>query len=126
MEVGVEIDTESQEVRITDGPTKEQTHHQGDSGQGTRDTSDMPMVVVGTHIQHTPGRIELANFRNEHSQEVDEDEGLNENINYINIVGDLSPRHVDSLKKGIKKGKSIIPLQVRTMSNKESILAIDQ
>ncbi|XP_049394640.1 uncharacterized protein LOC125858913 [Solanum stenotomum] len=65
--------------------------------------------------------------RNKHiTKEVDEDEGLNENINYINEVGDLSPRHVDGLKKGIRKGKYIIPLQVRTRSNKESILAIDQ
>lgn len=52
----------------------------------------------------------------------EEDEELESNIQQISKVGDLSPRHTDSLKKGTRKGRSesALLLQVRTRSRDKS------
>uniref|UniRef100_M1B5Y0 Uncharacterized protein n=1 Tax=Solanum tuberosum TaxID=4113 RepID=M1B5Y0_SOLTU len=59
-------------------------------------------------------------------QERDEDEEMEENIQQISRAGDLSPRHVNSLKREFKKGKAIMPLQVKTRSKKDRSIAINQ
>ncbi|KAG5611101.1 hypothetical protein H5410_022382 [Solanum commersonii] len=59
-------------------------------------------------------------------QELEEDEEMEENIQQISRVGDLSPRHVNSLKRDFKKGKAIVPLQVKTRSKKDWNVVLDQ
>lgn len=49
-------------------------------------------------------------------QEGEENDGIEENIDNANKIGDLSPRHTDSLQA--KSGKSQVPLQVRIRNSK--------
>jgi len=59
-------------------------------------------------------------------KDLEEDEELEYNIQQISKAGDLSPRHTNSLKNGVRKGKKTIPLQVQTRSSRERASNSDQ
>lgn len=84
----------------------------------------MQLVVVENLIQDVPALMELTEEQILERKDREEDQGMEDNIQQISLTWDLSPRH--SIKLGDKQPKDIIPLQVRTRSNKEKVLAIDQ
>ncbi|KAH0696109.1 hypothetical protein KY290_013470 [Solanum tuberosum] len=70
-------------------------------------------------IKKGPNLIEDNEEELQLRKETEEDEDMKYNIQQISKAGDLSPRHTDDLKDGAKKGKSMIPLQVKTRSSRE-------
>lgn len=56
----------------------------------------------------------------------EKDEDIDYNIQQISEVGDLSPRHITSLKNNAKKGRSVIPLQMKTWWSREKISTSEQ
>jgi len=76
------------------------------------------------HVQLAAALRKISEDQIKIMQDRDEDEEMEENIQQISRAGDLSPRHVDSLKRDFKKGKAIIPLQVKTRSKKDRSIAI--
>ncbi|KAH0770267.1 hypothetical protein KY290_014248 [Solanum tuberosum] len=58
----------------------------------------------------------------QHKKETEEDEDMDYKIQQISKVGDLSPRHTNSLKYGARKGRPVIPLQVKTRNSRDRAL----
>ncbi|KAH0696200.1 hypothetical protein KY289_013682 [Solanum tuberosum] len=57
-----------------------------------------------------------------HKKDTEEDEDMDYNIQQISKAGDLSPRPTNSLKYGARKGRPVIPLQVKIRSSRERAL----
>ncbi|KAG5591557.1 hypothetical protein H5410_042071 [Solanum commersonii] len=57
---------------------------------------------------------------------LEEDKEIDYNIQHISKLGDLSPRQTTSLQNSVKKGKSIIPLQVQTRRSREKTSISEQ
>lgn len=57
-------------------------------------------------------------------QQYEEEENIGNNIQQVSRDGNLSPRQANSLKVDSKKGRSVIPLQVKTRRNKEKANSI--
>ncbi|KAG5600134.1 hypothetical protein H5410_031504 [Solanum commersonii] len=74
-------------------------------------------AIEGPPIQLASALRELSKEKLKNMQETKEDKNMEENIQHVCRAGDLSPRHMNSLKKGIKKSKEIIPLQSKTRIN---------
>ncbi|KAH0725418.1 hypothetical protein KY284_001283 [Solanum tuberosum] len=62
----------------------------------------------------------------QHKKDTEEDSDMEYNIQQISKAGDLSPRHNNSLKYGARKGRAVIPLQVKTRSSRDRGSNIDQ
>uniref|UniRef100_M1DJV0 Uncharacterized protein n=1 Tax=Solanum tuberosum TaxID=4113 RepID=M1DJV0_SOLTU len=62
----------------------------------------------------------------QHKKDTEEDEDMDYNIQQISKAGDLSPRHTNSLKYKARKGRPVIPLQVKTRSSRDRGSSIDQ
>ncbi|KAG5600048.1 hypothetical protein H5410_031418 [Solanum commersonii] len=60
-----------------------------------------------------------------HKRDIQENEDIEYKIQHISKAGDLSPRHTNSLKNGARKGKSVIPLHVKTRSGRDMDSSID-
>ncbi|KAG5605257.1 hypothetical protein H5410_026749 [Solanum commersonii] len=60
--------------------------------------------VVVTDIMKGPELIEEEDEVLQHRKDTEEDEDMEYNIQQISKVGDLSPRHTNSLKQGARKG----------------------
>lgn len=82
-------------------------------GERSRNTAKRSSRI----IDETEGDIQ-------HRKETKEDDYINYNIHQISKVGDLSPRHTNTLKAKI--GRSTIPLQVKTRSSKDKYSNSDQ
>lgn len=63
-----------------------------------------------------------SNICSHHRNGLEEEDGLDYNILHVSKARDLSLRHTNSLK--VKKGKSIISLQVKTRSRKGRLLVV--
>lgn len=92
--------------------------HRGDSPEGSRDMNFSDDSIDGEYdnrkgVGHT--------HHNEGGEDVD---GIDNNIMHVSKAGDLSPHHTNSLK--MKKGKTNIPLQVRTRSYKRGTTGCNQ
>ncbi|KAH0636656.1 hypothetical protein KY289_036571 [Solanum tuberosum] len=77
-------------------------------------------------IPKGPDLIEEEDEVMQHKKDTEEDEDMEYNIQHISKAGDLFPRHTNSLKYGARKGRPVIPLQVKTRSNRDRGLSIDQ
>ncbi|WMV18187.1 hypothetical protein MTR67_011572 [Solanum verrucosum] len=77
-------------------------------------------------IPKGPDLIEEEDEVMQHKKDTEEDEDMDYNIQQISKAGDLSPRHTNSLKHGARKGRSVIPLQVKTRSSRDRGSSIDQ
>ncbi|WMV54243.1 hypothetical protein MTR67_047628 [Solanum verrucosum] len=55
----------------------------------------------------------------QNKKDTEEDADIEFNIQQISKADDLSPRHTDNLKNGARKGRPIIPLQVKTRSSRD-------
>lgn len=77
-------------------------------------------------IPKGPDLIEEDNELMQHEKDTKEDEDTDYNIQQISKAGDLSPRHTNSLKYGARKGRSVIPLQVKIRSSRDRCSSINQ
>ncbi|KAH0639801.1 hypothetical protein KY285_036387 [Solanum tuberosum] len=76
-----------------------------------------------------PKRLDLIDEEDEvmqHKKDTEEDEDIEYNIQQISKEGDFSPRHTNSLKYGARKGRPVIPLQVKTRSSRDRGFSVDQ
>ncbi|KAH0636668.1 hypothetical protein KY289_036583 [Solanum tuberosum] len=74
---------------------------------------------VEVDILKGPDLIEEEDEVMQQKKDTEEDGDMEYNIQQISKAGDLSPRHTNSLKNGARKGRSFIPLQVKTRSSRE-------
>ncbi|KAH0745935.1 hypothetical protein KY285_007592 [Solanum tuberosum] len=76
-------------------------------------------VVEEGGIPKGPNLIEEDEGEMQNKKETEKDADIEFNIQQINKADDLSPRHTDNLKNGARKGRPIIPLQVKTRSSRD-------
>ncbi|KAG5600706.1 hypothetical protein H5410_032076 [Solanum commersonii] len=62
----------------------------------------------------------------QHKKDTEEDEDMDYNIQQISKTGDLSPRHTNNLKYEVRKGRPVIPLQVKRKSSRDRGSSINQ
>lgn len=100
------------------------------SAQNMGEKNDSTVNPMREHIEVTEDSLIEALKRGEEivefdiATDIDDCEELEHNILYVRKAGDLSPRHNNSLES--KRGRSMIPLYVRTRSNKGGAISCDQ
>lgn len=70
--------------------------------------------------------LELTKGEKQIKKDNEEDEEIDQNIQTVAAEGDLSPRQLSNSKSGAKKNHLVVPLQVRTRSNKDSSKGLSQ
>jgi len=94
--------------------------------QGLNSENENHRDEVESVIRKGPDLIDEDDDVLQQRKDLEEDEELEYNIQQISKAGDLSPRHTNSLKNGVRKGKKTIPLQVQTRSSRERASNSDQ
>ncbi|KAH0722706.1 hypothetical protein KY290_005358 [Solanum tuberosum] len=73
--------------------------------------------IADLHLKEAPNLIDETKDEIQQGKDREEEETIDFNIQQISKTSDLSIRFTNSLKA--KRGRTIIPLQVKTRSNKE-------
>ncbi|KAH0669713.1 hypothetical protein KY289_024206 [Solanum tuberosum] len=102
-------------LTIDSGSTHEKEHRQDNSVIRSDEMTKKNDPEV--QLKETPNLIEESEGEIQHRKESEEDDYMDYNIQQINIAGDLSLRHMNSLKA--KRERPTIPLQVKTRSSKD-------
>uniref|UniRef100_A0A0V0H3G9 Putative ovule protein n=1 Tax=Solanum chacoense TaxID=4108 RepID=A0A0V0H3G9_SOLCH len=77
-------------------------------------------------IKSGPDLIEETDEEIQHRKDTEEDEDMEYNIQHISKAGNLSPRQTNSLKIRANKGKTTIPLHVKTRRRRDKVSVSDQ